>query len=173
MVPSALATVAPAPPHARWVLRGLGGALVLTGVVLAAVALSRTGAWAPVLARLGVAAFGWGPLVGAVTGVIEARRAVRARLVSLERQWAEGYRADKIEAVTVLEGLAAQMILLEAERVAADMILVFNRRRSPLHRLLHGSVAQQVVSAARIPVVAMPIVDAEPSATTTENAAIE
>ena len=95
---------------------------------------------------------------------------VRARLASLERQWAEGYRADKIEAVTVLEGLAAQMILLEAERVAADMILVFNRRRSPLHRLLHGSVAQQVLSGARIPVVAMPIVDAEPSAT---NEAVE
>ncbi|HET9035648.1 MAG TPA: ABC transporter permease [Myxococcaceae bacterium] len=76
--PLALAAVAPAPPHARWVLRGLGGALVLTGVVLAAVALSRTGAWAPVLARLGVAAFGWGPLVGAVTGVIEARRAAVA-----------------------------------------------------------------------------------------------
>ena len=103
----------------------------------------------------------------------EARRAVRTRLASLEREWAEGYRADKIEAVTALEGFAAQMILLEAERTAADMILVFNRRRSPLHRLLHGSVAQQVVSGARIPVVAMPIVDAEPSATTTENEAVE
>ena len=103
----------------------------------------------------------------------EARRAVRERLASLEREWAEGYRADKIEAVTALEGFAAQMILLEAERTAADMILVFNRRRSPLHRMLHGSVAQQVVSAARIPVVAMPIVDADLSATTTENAAAE
>jgi nucleotide-binding universal stress UspA family protein len=101
----------------------------------------------------------------------EARRAVRTRLASLEREWAEGYRADKIEAVTALEGFAGQMILLEAERTAADMILVFNRRRSPLHRLLHGSVAQQVVSGARIPVVAVPIVDAEPSATTTENEA--
>jgi nucleotide-binding universal stress UspA family protein len=103
----------------------------------------------------------------------EARRAVRARLASLERQWAEGYRTDKIEAVTVLEGLAAQMILLEAERVAADMILVFNHRRSPLNRFLHGSVAQQVLSGARIPVIVMPIVDAEPSATTTENEAVE
>ena len=101
----------------------------------------------------------------------EARRAVRTRLASLQREWAEGYRADKIEAVTALEGFAAQMILLEAERTAADMILVFNRRRSPLHRLLHGSVAQHVVSGARIPVVAMPIVGAEPSETTTENEA--
>jgi nucleotide-binding universal stress UspA family protein len=103
----------------------------------------------------------------------EARRVVRTRLASLEREWAEGYRADKIEAVTALEGFAAQMILLEAKRTAADMILVFNRRRSPLHRLLHGSVAQQLVSGARIPVVAMPIVDAEPSATTTENETVE
>jgi nucleotide-binding universal stress UspA family protein len=103
----------------------------------------------------------------------EAHRAARARLASLEREWAEGYRADKIEAVTALEGFAAQMILLEAERTAADMILVFNRRRSPLRRLLYGSVAQQVVSGARIPVVVMPIVDAEPSATTAENEAVE
>jgi nucleotide-binding universal stress UspA family protein len=65
------------------------------------------------------------------------------------------------------------MILLEAERTAADMILVFNRRRSPLRRWLHGSVAQQVVSGARIPVVVIPIVDGEPSATTTENEAVE
>jgi nucleotide-binding universal stress UspA family protein len=103
----------------------------------------------------------------------EAKRASRARLASLEREWAKGYRADKIEAVTALEGFAAQMILLETERTAADMILVFNRRRSPLRRLLHGSVAQQVVSGARIPVVVMPIVDVEPSATTPENEAVE
>jgi nucleotide-binding universal stress UspA family protein len=101
----------------------------------------------------------------------EARRAVRARLASLEREWAEGYRADKIEAVTVLDGFPAQTILLEAERVAADMILVFNRSRSPLRRLLHRSVAQQVVSGARIPVLVLPIVDAGPVAVTTENQA--
>jgi nucleotide-binding universal stress UspA family protein len=103
----------------------------------------------------------------------EARRAVRTRLASLEREWAEGYRADKIEAVTVLEGLAAEMILLEAERVAADLILVFTRRRSPLRRFLHGSVAQQVVLGARIPVLVQPIVDAGSFAATTGNEAVE
>ena len=71
--------------------------------------------------------------------------------------------ADRIDVVTAVEGFAAQMILLEAERTAADRILVFSRYRRPLHRLLHGSVAHQVVSGARIPVVAMPIVDAAPS----------
>ena len=35
----------------------------------------------------------------------EARRAVRARLASLEREWAEGYRADKIEAVSRTRGI--------------------------------------------------------------------
>jgi nucleotide-binding universal stress UspA family protein len=103
----------------------------------------------------------------------EARRAVRARLASLEREWAEGYRAEKIEAVTVLEGFAAETILLEAERVAADMILVFKRRRSPFRRLLHGSVAQQVVSGARAPVVVQPIVDVGAFAATTESEAVE
>ena len=96
----------------------------------------------------------------------EARQAVRARLASLQREWSEGYRADKIEAVTVLEGFAAQMILLEAERTAADLILVFTSRPSGLRRLLHGSVAQQVVAGARIPVVVQPIVDGEVFAAT-------
>ncbi|MGE3510513.1 MAG: universal stress protein [Vicinamibacterales bacterium] len=97
----------------------------------------------------------------------EARMVVQTRLASLEREWAEGYRADRIEAVTAREGIAAQMILLEAERTAAGMILVFTRRRNPLRRWLHPSVAQQVVSSARIPVVVLPIADAEPSATAT------
>ena len=57
--PLALGVAVPARPHARWVLRALGGALVLTGVVLAALEVSRAGAWGPVLARLGLGAFGW------------------------------------------------------------------------------------------------------------------
>ncbi|MGZ6161950.1 MAG: FtsX-like permease family protein [Myxococcaceae bacterium] len=73
--PLALGLAAPAPTRARWVLRGVGAALVLTGAALAAVVLGRTGAWGPVLARLSLGAFGWGPLVGAVSGVLEARRA--------------------------------------------------------------------------------------------------
>jgi nucleotide-binding universal stress UspA family protein len=87
----------------------------------------------------------------------EARRVVRARLHSLPQEWAEDLRPEKIEAVIALEGIAAETILLEAERAAADMILVFSRRRGPLRRLLLGSVAQQVVSDARIPVVVLPI----------------
>ena len=71
---------------------------------------------------------------------------MRARLASLQREWAEDHRPEKIEAVIALEGIAAETILLEAERAAADMILVFNRRRGSLGRLLLGSVAQQVVS---------------------------
>ena len=98
---------------------------------------------------------------------------MRTRLASLEREWAEGYRADKIEAVTALEGFAAQMILLEVERTDADMILVFNRRRSPLHRLLHGSVAQQVAAGARIPVLVQPIVAAGAFAATVETETVE
>jgi lipoprotein-releasing system permease protein len=73
--PLALGVAAPVRPHARWVLRALGAVLVLTGAVIAAVEVGSAGAWAPVLSRLGVAAFGWGPLVGAVTAVVEARRA--------------------------------------------------------------------------------------------------
>jgi nucleotide-binding universal stress UspA family protein len=74
----------------------------------------------------------------------EARRAVRARLASLQQEWAEDLRSERIEELIALEGIAAETILLEAERAAVDMILVFNRRRGPLRRLLLGSVTQQV-----------------------------
>ena len=77
--PLALGAVAPPRPHARWALRGLGGALVLTGVVLAAVALSRTGAWGPVLARLAVAA-----------GDPNAAELVRSAEVALSRAASKG-----------------------------------------------------------------------------------
>jgi len=73
--PLALGVATPAPTRSTWLLRGTGAVLVLAGAVLAAVELGRTGAWGPVLARLALGAFGWGPLVGAVKGVLEARRA--------------------------------------------------------------------------------------------------
>ncbi|HEY1905505.1 MAG TPA: hypothetical protein VGG91_05660, partial [Myxococcaceae bacterium] len=60
--PLALGVAAPARSPARWVLRATGAALVLAGVALAAVELGRAGAWGPVLARLSLGAFGWGPL---------------------------------------------------------------------------------------------------------------
>ena len=76
--PLALGIAAPAPARSRWLIRSLGAALVLTGAVLAAVVLNRTGAWGAVLGRVALGAFGWGPLAGAVTGVLEARRAAAA-----------------------------------------------------------------------------------------------
>ena len=92
----------------------------------------------------------------------ETRRVVRRRLDTLQQEWAENLQPEKIEA---LEGIAAETILLEAERAGADMILVFGHRRGPLRRLLLGSVAQQVVSGARIPVVVVPIADGSAGAT--------
>jgi lipoprotein-releasing system permease protein len=73
--PLALGVSVPAPARVRWALRGAGAALVVGGALLAAVELGRTGAWGPVLARLGLGAFGWGPLLGAIRAVTEARRA--------------------------------------------------------------------------------------------------
>jgi nucleotide-binding universal stress UspA family protein len=87
----------------------------------------------------------------------EARRAVHSRLDSLQQEWEEDLRPEKIEAVIAREGIAAETILFEAKRAGADMILVFNHRRYPVSRFFLGSVAQQVVSDARIPVVVLPI----------------
>jgi len=73
--PLALSVAAPAPARVRLVLRVLGVALVLAGAALAGVELGRIGAWPAVLSRLALGAFGWGPLLGAVQGLVEARRA--------------------------------------------------------------------------------------------------
>ena len=73
--PLALGVAERSPVGTGRILRWLGVASILLGVVLAAVEVARAGAWGPVLARLSLGAFGWGPLVGAVSGLVEARRA--------------------------------------------------------------------------------------------------
>jgi len=73
--PLALGVAERSPVGTGRILRWLGAASILLGVVLAAVEVARAGAWGPVLARLSLGAFGWGPLVGAVSGLVEARRA--------------------------------------------------------------------------------------------------
>jgi len=69
---------------------------------------------------------------------------------------------DPARAVTlephVLEGPAAIELLALAERTAADLLVVGARRsRSAIQRAVLGSVAQELVTAARVPVRLVPL----------------
>ncbi|RME85569.1 MAG: universal stress protein [Caldilineae bacterium] len=55
-----------------------------------------------------------------------------------------------------IEGNPAEVILAEAERIEADLILIGNRNPADVGKALLGSVSQQVLNAARIPVLVVP-----------------
>jgi nucleotide-binding universal stress UspA family protein len=55
-----------------------------------------------------------------------------------------------------IEGSPAEVILGEAERIGADLILIGSRNPTQVHELLLGSVSQQVLNAARVPVLVIP-----------------
>lgn len=52
-----------------------------------------------------------------------------------------------------IEGAPADVILAEAERIGADLILIGNRNPADVTDMLLGSVTQRVLNAARIPVL--------------------
>ena len=55
-----------------------------------------------------------------------------------------------------IEGGAAEVILAEAARISADLLLIGNRNPSDVAEMLLGSVTQQVLNAADIPVLVIP-----------------
>lgn len=55
-----------------------------------------------------------------------------------------------------IEGNPAEVILAEAGRISADLILLGSRNPAGMTDMLLGSVSQQVLAAARIPVFVVP-----------------
>ncbi len=55
-----------------------------------------------------------------------------------------------------LEGAPVDVILEEASRINADLILIGSRNPTDFSKTLLGSVSQQVLNAARIPVLVIP-----------------
>ncbi len=55
-----------------------------------------------------------------------------------------------------IEGSPADVILAEAERIGADLILIGNRNPADVTDMLLGSVTQRVLNASRIPVLVIP-----------------
>jgi len=55
-----------------------------------------------------------------------------------------------------VEGAPVDVILDEANRINADLILIGSRNPTDVHEMFLGSVSQQVLNAARIPVLVIP-----------------
>ena len=66
-------------------------------------------------------------------------------------------RETSIEASgEAIEGAPVDVILGEANRISADLILIGNRNPTDVSVMLLGSVSHQVLNAARIPVLVIP-----------------
>jgi nucleotide-binding universal stress UspA family protein len=55
-----------------------------------------------------------------------------------------------------IEGAPVDVILGEANRISADLLLIGNHNPSDVSKMLLGSVSHQVLNAARIPVLVIP-----------------
>jgi len=95
---------------------------------------------------------GWAPDVGRWAD--EARRDAEARLDKAVAALPGGTGKDVAVTRTVLEGPVVQ-VLLDAAK-SADMLVVGSRGRGGFAGLLLGSVSQQCVHHARVPVVVVP-----------------
>lgn len=88
----------------------------------------------------------------------EVSEEVRSRLAQVRDGWGrpEGLVVP-FQHIRVLVGVATDTILLEAERVGADMLIVGTHQRGLLGRLLHGSTARSVLTHSPIPVLVVPL----------------
>jgi nucleotide-binding universal stress UspA family protein len=82
----------------------------------------------------------------------ELREEHRALQAIKEELAAEGLNAEAL----LISGFTADTILAEAERLAADLIVIGSHGHSLLHDLLIGSVCVEVIRRSPLPVLAVP-----------------
>lgn len=90
-----------------------------------------------------------------VSGMVDGRLLEEAAEAELERVLSEVEGGDHFERV-VLPGAPADVLLEEAERRGADLIVVGSRGRGALAKLLLGSVSRTVASRSERPVAVVP-----------------
>jgi nucleotide-binding universal stress UspA family protein len=70
---------------------------------------------------------------------------------------ADGLRAKGLDATALLvQGATAEAILKEASKLDVDMVVVGSHGRGAMHRLLVGSVSEEVLRKAGCPVLIIP-----------------
>ncbi len=91
----------------------------------------------------------------------EMQRRLAERLAEMRRRWAEIDGPRIPMEVHVVEGVAFEAILAEADRIGADMIVLGTHQRGLIRRLIEGSVSQKVAFGAEVPVLLVPVADEE------------
>jgi nucleotide-binding universal stress UspA family protein len=76
--------------------------------------------------------------------------------------WLAAVSPVPIQAALV-EGLAADGILQRLTRDQGDLVVMATHARGPVNRLIHGSVADQIVREASVPVLLVPAADSAPA----------
>jgi nucleotide-binding universal stress UspA family protein len=95
----------------------------------------------------------------------EAAAVVRTRLEQFcrEGQGTESPCADLIIEAQVVAGKPAEVILAEASRVAADLIVLGSHGHSTVGEILLGSTAHRVAQHSAVPVLLVPVREADTS----------
>lgn len=92
-------------------------------------------------------------------GLESVRQEIHRRLIDFaERELgtADG-SATLVTKIVIAEGLADRMILEQAQKIGADLIVLGTHGHSGLQRVLIGSVAQKVIHQSPVPVLLVPL----------------
>lgn len=90
----------------------------------------------------------------------EVYEKIRTRLAHMRDVWGRpGALEVPLDQIRVLIGVTTDTILLEAESVGADMLVLGTHQRGVLGQLLHGSVAKAILTKTPIPVLVVPLGD--------------
>ncbi len=90
-------------------------------------------------------------------GYEEIIQEVRGRLEAFCREQLDPDARDCIAGVSVVEGLSARVIVDEARRLEADLIVLGSHGQSALSEMLLGSVAHKVTMHSTVPVLLIPV----------------
>lgn len=93
-----------------------------------------------------------------ITGLLETIRDEIFETFS-NCQYIENNLVERISEVVVAPGPAANLILYEAERSGADMILVGSHGTESIDGRILGSVAAKILQLSKIPVMMVPMMD--------------
>lgn len=86
-----------------------------------------------------------------------ARQRIRNNIDALLAEAGLAGEAGVVNSVQILEGHAAEIVLAEAARLGAGLIVLGSHGHTALGKMLLGSVAHQVIVQSRVPVMLVPI----------------
>lgn len=90
-------------------------------------------------------------------GYEEARNEIKRRLDKFCQEQLQGEAVTQIVSTKVIEGLPVEVILGEAKRIGADLIVLGSHGQTALGEIFMGSVAHKVTLKAKLPVLLIPI----------------